>query len=161
MKTYKREVLLEELNMHKPKLMSACKQRTSFPPFDSPASLAKIGGPVRGRAWTRPTVASEIQAILHLRLSNLKDFWSCVRADSRVCWLFCACASVSCTAILAFSCVRAPTRRNADSRQRVLHDPTTGNPMLSKGFWSGASKCKRFCIWDRWMQKILDQGSRM
>jgi hypothetical protein len=45
---------------------------TSPPP---PAYLAKIGGPVRGRAWTRPTVANHFQAILHLkRLSNLEDF---------------------------------------------------------------------------------------
>jgi hypothetical protein len=41
-------------------------------------SATKIGGPVRGRARTRPPMANEIQAILYLRLSNPKDFRSCV-----------------------------------------------------------------------------------
>jgi hypothetical protein len=90
MKTYKREVLLEELNMHKPKLMSASLQaclpaskEPVFPPFDSPANLAKIGGPVRGR------LANEIQAILHLRLSNPKDFNGAV--ESKRFLFLCAC----------------------------------------------------------------------
>jgi hypothetical protein len=54
--------------------MSNALQPCYQQPRGSPADLAKIGGLVRGRARTRPTVANKIQAILHLERCNAKDF---------------------------------------------------------------------------------------
>jgi hypothetical protein len=73
---------------------------------------------------------------------------------------------VSCTVILAFSCARAPTRRNADSRQRSCmirrlgaqcdlrdfdQEGRNANDFAfgiveCKRFWIKAVECKRFLI---------------